>query len=87
MPIPFAFLPRLLRRHVLPMGLLPHWYRRWPDDIRDEVLARLLALNPERANRERSAGQVALNPAKPTKRKKAKSQPSRGRLTLGFQTV
>ena len=33
----------------------PHRYR-WPDDIRDEVLARLLALNAERAEAERAAG-------------------------------
>ncbi len=29
------------------------WRYRWPDGIRDEVLARLLALNAERARRER----------------------------------
>ena len=32
------------------------WRYRWPDEIRDEVLARLLALNAERAREERSAG-------------------------------
>jgi hypothetical protein len=31
------------------------WRYRWPDDIRDEVLARLLALNAERAEEERLA--------------------------------
>ena len=30
------------------------WRYRWPDDFRDEVLARLLALNKERAEREDS---------------------------------
>ncbi len=30
------------------------WRYRWPDDFRDEVLARLLALNKNRASRERS---------------------------------
>jgi hypothetical protein len=29
------------------------WRHRWPDDIRDDVLARLLALNAERAKAER----------------------------------
>ena len=28
------------------------WRYRWPDDVRDEVLARLLALNQERAHRK-----------------------------------
>jgi hypothetical protein len=34
------------------------WRYRWPDDVRDEVLARLLALNAERAEEERLAGLV-----------------------------
>src|SRR4029077_481894 len=33
----------------------PYRYR-WPDDIRDEVLARLLKLNAERAEEERLTG-------------------------------
>ena len=33
----------------------PYRYR-WPDEVRDEVLARLLALNAERAAEERLAG-------------------------------
>ena len=32
------------------------WRYRWPDQIRDEVLARLLALNEERAKEEQLAG-------------------------------
>ena len=32
------------------------WRYRWPDDLRDEVLARLLAQNAERASRERPSG-------------------------------
>ena len=32
------------------------WRYRWPDEIRDEVLARLLALNAARAREERLAG-------------------------------
>ena len=33
------------------------WRYRWPDDVRDEILMRLLALNRERARQERLAGQ------------------------------
>jgi hypothetical protein len=33
------------------------WRYRWPDPIRDEVLARLLALNAQRAEKERLAGE------------------------------
>lgn len=43
-------------------GKLP-WRHRWPDDVRDDVLARLLALNAERAKAERLAGLSA--PARP----------------------
>lgn len=32
------------------------WRYRWPDDIHDEVLARLLALNAERADEEQRSG-------------------------------
>jgi len=35
------------------------WRYRWPDDYRDEVLARLLALNTQRAEQERLAGVTA----------------------------
>ena len=34
------------------------WRYRWPEDIRDEVLARLLALNATRAAEERLAGKT-----------------------------
>ena len=34
------------------------WRYRWPDDVRDEVLARLLALNSERALEERLVGRA-----------------------------
>jgi hypothetical protein len=44
---------------------------RWPDEIRDEVLARLLALNAERAAQERLAGT-----GKATGKKAAKKQPT-----------
>ena len=35
------------------------WHYRWPDDFRDEVLARLLDLNAQRAEQERLAGLTA----------------------------
>lgn len=35
------------------------WRYRWPDDFRDEVLARLLALNKERAEQEQISGATA----------------------------
>jgi hypothetical protein len=46
------------------------WRYRWPDDLRDEVLARLLALNQERAATERLAGAAA---------EEAKAPPRQGR--------
>ena len=36
------------------------WRYRWPDAVRDDVLARLLALNAARAAEERLAGATAL---------------------------
>jgi hypothetical protein len=35
------------------------WRYRWPDDFRDEVLARLLELNKQRAEQERLTGLAA----------------------------
>ena len=35
------------------------WRYRWPDEVRDEVLARLLALNAERAKEEVRSGAAA----------------------------
>jgi len=40
------------------------WRYRWPDDIRDEVLARLLKLNAERAAEERRTGAAAAGKAR-----------------------
>jgi len=56
------------------------WRYRWPDEVRDEVLARLLKLNAERAEEERLAGvaAAATTPAKPTK--------PRGRHSAGSPT-
>jgi hypothetical protein len=34
------------------------WRYRWPDHVRDDVLARLLDLNAERARAERAAGKA-----------------------------
>ena len=57
------------------------WRLRWPDDFRDEVLARLLELNEQRAAEERLAGKTAAaaqTPKKTTRRKKpgGSSRPS-----------
>jgi hypothetical protein len=54
------------------------WRYRWPDEFRDEVLARLLELNQQRAIEE---GQVLLD-AQPSPAKKAAGpKPSRGRAS------
>ena len=54
------------------------WRYRWPDEVRDEVLARLLKLNAERAEEEKLAGVAAarqVRPVVPTARpKKAVAQ-------------
>ncbi|MGO9122887.1 MAG: Eco57I restriction-modification methylase domain-containing protein [Desulfomonilaceae bacterium] len=62
------------------------WRYRWPDDFRDEVLARLLVLNKERAEQERLIGLAATaacnskgvkkssKSATPRKKKKAKDE-------------
>lgn len=49
------------------------WRYRWPDDIRDEVLARLLKLNAERAKEEQLAGMAAAAAA-PAKTKRRKGE-------------
>jgi hypothetical protein len=41
------------------------WRFRWPDDVRDEVLARLLALNAARADEERYAVDPRRTPPSP----------------------
>ncbi|MBA2116684.1 DNA methyltransferase [Bremerella alba] len=54
------------------------WRLRWPDEFRDEVLARLLELNEQRHKEELLTGNPATKPSKaedkpkPAKRKKAK---------------
>ncbi|MDQ3669125.1 MAG: hypothetical protein M3377_02425, partial [Actinomycetota bacterium] len=49
----------------------PYRYR-WPDDVRDEVLARLIELNGERAAAEQRAGLAAHE----TRRRLARSRPA-----------
>lgn len=48
------------------------WRYRWPDETRDEVLARLLALNAERARQEQLAGAAAVT-ARPKKTRQMKA--------------
>jgi hypothetical protein len=45
------------------------WHYRWPDDFRDEVLARLLELNRQRAEEERLRGGGSENSGKKSKGK------------------
>ena len=47
------------------------WRYRWPDEIRDEVLGRLLELNAQRAKEESLAGAVVAESGK--RAKKARS--------------
>ncbi len=51
------------------------WRYRWPDEIRDEVLGRLLELNAQRAKEEALAGAVADAEGRPhAKRQRLKSK-------------
>jgi hypothetical protein len=62
----------------------PYRYR-WPDAVRDEVLARLLALNAKRAEEERLAGKTATSDVKSINAKRAgkKGRTVTGQLHLG----
>ena len=65
------------------------WRYRWPDEFRDEVLARLLVLNKERAEQERHSGaaaEAAENPpGKPPKgRRKSTSKKPAAPSNLGL---
>ena len=55
------------------------WRYRWPDDFRDEVLARLLELNKQRAEQERLTGTAAevrtKKPRKATKKGTLSNEP------------
>ncbi len=60
----------------------PYRYR-WPDPFRDEVLARLLALNADRGAEEAKRGQEAkleISVAKTPRVKKGKTNPGQGEL-------
>ncbi len=48
------------------------WRYRWPDEVRDEILARLLALNAERAQQEQLSGAAAKKAV--TKKKRTRKQ-------------
>jgi len=56
------------------------WRYRWPDDFRDEVLARLLELNKQRAEQERLTGTSAkqTGSTKPAREKSKKSKTETG---------
>lgn len=57
------------------------WCFSWPDEVRDEVLARLLALNAERAEQERLAGTAPGSKKTAKKRtKKTKAETESGGL-------
>ena len=59
------------------------WRYRWPDDIRDEVLARLLALNAKRAEEERLTARAASIEAPHSRRgrkPKKNGSPDQGKL-------
>jgi hypothetical protein len=58
------------------------WRYRWPDEVRDEVLARLLELNKQRAEQERLAGSGVVKPGKVITRKSAKKEADDGLFTL-----
>ena len=65
------------------------WRYRWPDEVRDEVLARLLKLNADRAEEEKIAGQAAAlaeasKPKKP-RSKKSPAAPAQGDLLPSSQ--
>jgi hypothetical protein len=54
------------------------WRYRWPDEVRDEVLARLLALNAERAAEEKKLGAEAGLKAGAKGKKAAPSEKAEG---------
>lgn len=49
------------------------WRYRWPDELRDDVLARLLALNAERAREEQLAGETASAKGSRSRKSRKKS--------------
>lgn len=63
------------------------WRYRWPDDFRDEVLARLLELNKQRAEQERLLGDSAqeLNGAERKRRPSARRRSAPGQKELNCE--
>ena len=61
------------------------WRYRWPDDFRDEVLARLLELNEQRHKEEQLSGAAAepKTKKKATKKKATKKKPKTKGVTDG----
>jgi len=57
------------------------WRYRWPDDFRDEVLARLLKLNQERAEQERLQPPPAKEPTPDSPSGKKRGRPRKGDTT------
>lgn len=65
------------------------WRYRWPDEIRDEVLARLLALNTQRATEEQLSGQASASTREATtarkgRKKKANAGTPEGQKVIEF---
>jgi hypothetical protein len=57
------------------------WRFRWPDLVRDEILARLLKLNAERAEQEKVSGEAAAAAQPKTSRgKKSSGAPAQGEI-------
>jgi hypothetical protein len=59
------------------------WRYRWPDELRDEVLARLLALNQARARAEALSGGAAAKGTKPRGKKAPRVAGKRRRAPTG----
>jgi hypothetical protein len=59
----------------------PYRYR-WPDEIRDEVLARLLKLNAERAEKERLVGLTAARGSKAKRSKPSRANSAADQIDL-----
>jgi hypothetical protein len=56
------------------------WRYRWPDDFRDEVLARLLELNKQRAEAEELTGKAAAERPKGNRKRRSPAQGDSGPL-------
>jgi hypothetical protein len=63
------------------------WRYRWPDEVRDEVLARLLKLNAERAEEERLAGVAATMSGTPKLKKPTRKPKSSGVTTAQVELL